>query len=176
MPKRTNNLAAVIGTWPGDETDQELLGQLDEYRKGERMPKLTFLIHMQAQPQGSIRAFQPAGGGRPSLTSDNAKMKPFRGMVAMACRMAMRDAGMTEPWIGEHIAVAMDVTFYLKRPKSVKRPFPTTKPDLDKLTRCIGDALTGFAYADDAQVIAGKQLKLYGPEPLVSVTIRPYQP
>ncbi|MFZ1730810.1 MAG: RusA family crossover junction endodeoxyribonuclease [Bacteroidota bacterium] len=56
--------------------------------------------------------------------------------------------------------------FLLPRPKSHFRSgrnahllretaprFPTSKPDADKLSRAVLEALTGVAYKDDAQVI-----------------------
>jgi Holliday junction resolvase RusA-like endonuclease len=142
------------------------------------MIELSFIVPLQAQPQGSIRAFTPKGWTRPVLTSDNSKMRPFRNAVTKKCRESMRDAGLQEPWLGEHVAAELHIIYFLRRPKSVKakkRPYPTAKPDLDKLNRCIGDALTGFAYSDDAQVVAGKQIKLYADgEPFVSVTVKPY--
>jgi crossover junction endodeoxyribonuclease RusA len=37
----------------------------------------------------------------------------------------------------------------------------TSAPDLDKLTRAVGDALTGVAYRDDAQVVCLRAVKGY---------------
>ena len=50
----------------------------------------------------------------------------------------------------------ISLTFNILRPKSVsskKRPEVTVKPDLDKLTRAVIDAMTGIMYDDDCQVI-----------------------
>lgn len=49
--------------------------------------------------------------------------------------------------------VSLYVRFSLPRPKSVKRAMPYVKPDLSKLTRAVEDALNGFAYKDDSQVV-----------------------
>ena len=142
-------------------------------------PELRFDLHQQAQPQGSLRAFMRRGSKFPVLTCDNSKMMPFRDSVTLACRRAIADAGSDPdtPWIPDHSPVSLEVTYTLQRPKSVsvkKRPHPTAKPDLDKLARCLGDALTGFAYADDAQVIESVQRKRYGDQPLVEVVVRRY--
>jgi Holliday junction resolvase RusA-like endonuclease len=54
--------------------------------------------------------------------------------------------------------------FYLDRPSSVstvKRPYPTVPPDLDKLIRGVGDSLTGVVYDDDSQVIRTLAWKVY---------------
>lgn len=48
------------------------------------------------------------------------------------------------------------VTFYLPKPKSApktRRTWPDRKPDLDKLTRALLDALTGVLVKDDARFI-----------------------
>ena len=54
------------------------------------------------------------------------------------------------------------ITFFMPRPKTVKRPWPSVAPDLDKLVRAVLDGLTGVAYADDGQVVQIHAQKLYG--------------
>jgi Holliday junction resolvase RusA-like endonuclease len=45
-------------------------------------------------------------------------------------------------------------TFYFKKPKKPISFVPCTKgADLDKLARGLGDALTGYAYFDDCQIV-----------------------
>jgi Holliday junction resolvase RusA-like endonuclease len=39
--------------------------------------------------------------------------------------------------------------------------YPTKKPDLDKLNRAVGDALTGIIYKDDSQVVKLESSKVY---------------
>ncbi len=67
--------------------------------------------------------------------------------------------------------VDLHVTFYMPRPKShlnsagQRKPsapaLHTKKPDLDKLLRCVCDALTGVCYADDSQIIRCSVHKTY---------------
>ncbi len=60
--------------------------------------------------------------------------------------------------------VELEVMFYLDRPSSIsktQRPQPTVAPDLDKLVRGVGDALTGVVYDDDSQVIRCLAWKVY---------------
>lgn len=48
----------------------------------------------------------------------------------------------------------MLATFHFKRPKKPISTLPCTKgADLDKLARGLGDALTGYAYFDDCQIV-----------------------
>jgi Holliday junction resolvase RusA-like endonuclease len=60
--------------------------------------------------------------------------------------------------------VAVRLVFYLPRPKRMRRPAPTVKPDLDKLARAVLDALSGVAYEDDAQVCHLVATKHYADE------------
>ena len=73
-------------------------------------------------------------------------------------------------------AVRIDLTFTLRRPKTVsekKRPMPIVKPDIDKLSRSVLDAISGVVFADDAQVTGLTAMKRYGSasEP-TGVTVR----
>ena len=63
------------------------------------------------------------------------------------------------------------MTFRLKKPKTVKRDFPTVAPDLDKLVRGVLDSLTACAYLDDSQVIDIKAKKVYSDIPGVDIEI-----
>ena len=68
-------------------------------------------------------------------------------------------------------AVEIDVTFYMARPRTVKRTEPCVAPDLDKLIRAVLDGLTAIAYIDDGQVTRITARKVYGETPgaLISV-------
>jgi Holliday junction resolvase RusA-like endonuclease len=59
-------------------------------------------------------------------------------------------------------AVTVQATFYLPRPKTNKRILATTKPDLDKLQRAVGDCLVkAGTVIDDSYVIAWNAAKAY---------------
>lgn len=95
-----------------------------------------------AAPQGSKRH---VGGGR--MIESSKAVGPWRERVALAAHRHGYEV-LTGP-------VRVDLEFIRPRPVSTpKRSTPPAikKPDLDKLTRAILDALTGIAYADDAQV------------------------
>jgi Holliday junction resolvase RusA-like endonuclease len=77
----------------------------------------------------------------------------------------------------------IEVTFAFPRPKGHYRTgryagelrdsspvFCSTRPDLDKLLRALGDAITGIVVVDDAQVVAVDATKVYGsPGALITV-------
>jgi crossover junction endodeoxyribonuclease RusA len=105
-------------------------------------------------PQGSMRAFARRGGGRPMVTSDNPRTRPWKDAVTWAASEARRDTA-TEP-------VCVSLAFRVRRPKghTGKRgllpsapAYPGTKPDLDKLVRaCLDSLVEGQVLADDALV------------------------
>ncbi len=115
---------------------------------------LSFVVYGIPQPQGSAKAFvvkSPASrsGMRAIVTSDNTKNKPWRKDVADAALVAIVESR----WRELEGAVTLAVDFYLARPLRVKADEPHgSAPDLDKLVRSVGDALTGLAWVDDAQV------------------------
>ena len=108
----------------------------------------------------------------------NRNLKPWRAHAITQLRAA---------WAGEPILHGVHVTarFVFARPKSHYRTgrnshllrddapaFKTSAPDLDKLQRALGDALTqAGVLRDDALIAQWTAVKLYGPTPLVELTI-----
>ena len=118
--------------------------------------RVQFTVFGKPQPQGSAKAFIPKGWNRAVITSDNKTLKPWRQDVSMMAQHAMG---------GQDIAtgpVSVEISFSFARPKSVKAPHKTTKPDLDKLLRGILDSLSGIVFRDDAQVVHCSVSKQYG--------------
>lgn len=104
------------------------------------------------KPQGSKRAFVNPKTNRAVIVEDNTKTRDWRADVKVFARETM--AGM--PLLDGPIAITLQ--FVLPRPKSTPKTKPTPpavkKPDLDKLSRAIFDALTGTVYTDDSQVVS----------------------
>ena len=61
----------------------------------------------------------------------------------------------------KNCGVALELTFYLERGKSVRRALPWVRPDCDKLERAILDGLQGAIMKDDAQVVDLHSRKRY---------------
>ena len=72
--------------------------------------------------------------------------------------------------------IQVDLHFWLPRPKTVTREYPTAKNDLDKMTRLVNDALTiSKLIKDDGQIVRHYLAKDYETEtvrPGVLITIR----
>lgn len=99
-------------------------------------------------PQGSMMAVNNR-----IIHQNSAKLKAWRSQIAVEA-MAVID----EPF---DCAVEVSLMFFLERPKTVVRKFPSVKPDVDKLARSCLDALTGVAYEDDSQVVTLDVTKRY---------------
>lgn len=132
---------------------------------------ITFKVWGIPQPQGSMRAFARKGGGFPIVTSDNPKLKNWRSSVILAAA----DAFHGTPYPG---AVTLGAMFYLPRPKvlGTKIAHHVKRPDLDKLARAIGDALTNVLYVDDCQItslVVGKFYADPGDDPHVVIVVSP---
>ena len=113
-------------------------------------------------PQGSHKH---VGGGR--MVESSKRVKPWRRQVA---------AAYVDHSFGDMLdgPVSIIVDFYLPRPKAhygtgrnagtLKDSAPAehlTMPDLDKLQRAVGDALTRLAWRDDSQIVAWHAYKHY---------------
>lgn len=123
---------------------------------------ISFTVYGHPEPQGSTKAFIPKGWSRAVITSDNKKLKPWRQQLSASAEAALSENG------GELLAkpagVRLAVCFYFEKPASVPRSrvLPSVKPDIDKLTRALMDALTGTIFEDDAQVTDIVVAKRYG--------------
>jgi len=109
--------------------------------------------------QGSMRHI---GHGR-MIHNKTVELAAWRADIASAAKLAG-----CKP-ILDPIAITM--RFRVKRPKSVKRDYPTVAPDLDKYIRGVNDGLTGVAFADDSQVVQIIASKEYADTPGVDIEI-----
>ena len=132
--------------------------------------------------QGSMKALGRGGSGRTIIThSNHGTLLPWRQEIAQAALQARpADWPMDLP-------MALSLTFRFPRPAghfkkdgTLKASAPqhkTSKPDLDKLCRTIGDALASVLYRGDQQVISLISTKRFtiGTEPPgVLITITPH--
>jgi len=138
---------------------------------------MTFTVYGTPIPQGSTKAFTPKGWKRPVLTSDNARLKSWRQLVAEAAHLAL----LAQPAAERQLlldAVTLTIAFALPRPLSLPKRITahTRKPDIDKLVRAVADAVTGILFRDDAQIVQLTATKCYAPllsPPFVTITVAP---
>jgi Holliday junction resolvase RusA-like endonuclease len=125
---------------------------------------LEFFAEGIPRPQGSKRY---VGNGRFVEASD---VKPWRAAIANAVFTEWVKTGddrtFTDP-------VHVHAVFYMPKPKTVKRLLPSVAPDLDKLQRALGDALSVDCQAltDDALIVQWSSFKVYA-EPGMPTGVR----
>jgi crossover junction endodeoxyribonuclease RusA len=118
-------------------------------------------------------------------TEENPHVTGWRESVANVAHAMLADAPLY------HGPVRMECVFYFPRPKAhyrggkfsaeLKKDAPVyhaSPPDLDKLVRAIGDALTATVLHDDRQIANLSAFKLYtsGSDVGVRVTVEPIVP
>lgn len=140
---------------------------------------LKFTVLGRPQAKGSkkvlpIRSRTRVGERRIVMVDSNKNAAPWETRVA---EVALRTAtgGETAPLELLNGPVAVKLEFYFSRPRGhygvgrninrIRASAPehiTAKPDVDKLARCVLDALTGTLIRDDAQVVVLDLRKQYG--------------
>lgn len=110
-------------------------------------------------PQGSMKVIH----GR-VIHSQGSALAAWRSSVSLSAKFA--------GYKPSEKPIAIEIDFYMPRPRTVKRVFPTVPPDLDKLIRGVLDALTGIVYLDDSQVVDIRATKAYSPDPGADIKIR----
>lgn len=104
--------------------------------------KLEVVVEGRPIPKGSLRR------GRGRALYFPPQVVAWERSVRIACASEMRRAGL--PIVGGKCRVG--VRFYVAPTKGGKRP-GTLIGDIDKLARCVLDALTGVVYEDDVLVV-----------------------
>jgi Holliday junction resolvase RusA-like endonuclease len=121
------------------------------------------------RPQGSKKAF--SRGSHIVLVEANKQLPAWREQMRKAFEMKMLE--LDNPFI---TAVSVSLTFWLTRPKSVKREYATGTYDLDKLTRAVLDSLQDKVLTNDNLVVDLTARKNYADnhESGVLVTVVPF--
>lgn len=137
------------------DDEQDLADAMDRHPAGSRQhppqPRLGGQVFVPGvpAPKGSAKAY--VRGGRAVVTHDNENTMPWQTHVS-----AMVAAEIGTQLLYPTGPVRLGMLFIMPRLAAQPKTKPTVphmvKPDLDKLARCILDALTGLVYRDDGQV------------------------
>jgi Holliday junction resolvase RusA-like endonuclease len=122
------------------------------------------------RPQGSKKAF--ARGKTIVLVEANKELPAWR--EHMTKMLQLKQLEETQPFT---TAVNVALTFWLPRPKSVKRQYATGTYDIDKLTRAVLDSITkAGVWRDDSDVVDLTVRKTYADthEAGVLISITPF--
>jgi crossover junction endodeoxyribonuclease RusA len=138
---------------------------------------IQFFVAGTPKPAGSKRAFYIKKPGRAIITDACAKSKDWKSDV----RSEAQKAYSGELWC---CPISLTLHFFVVRPKSHFRSginsekikesaprLPVTKPDVDKLSRAVMDALTGVVWRDDSLVVSKFASKRYHANPGVEIRI-----
>lgn len=120
------------------------------------MTPLVFFTAGTPVPQGSHRVIG-------SRVIPDKRLVAWRAEVTAEALTAAEAAGWEEPWDGP---CALDLVFYLPRPKRPRWPWPAVRPDVDKLVRAVMDALCPRdpdlrVLGEDSRVIELHAIKRY---------------
>mgnify|MGYP001615458633 CR=1 FL=1 len=135
---------------------------------------ISFFVPGVAKTAGSKRPFvvRRKRDGKPVavVTDDNKNSKDWKADVKQFAAEACADQPLMDG------PIFLRLTFYLSRPKGHRGKtgrildsapkYPTVKPDVDKLSRAIMDALTEIVWNDDAQVVTKLAMKRFSDKPL----------
>lgn len=140
---------------------------------------LLFSVHGVPTTQGSGKPLLSHSTGRPFIKPDHGPaLKAWRQDVARTALAARAELGLEGVLIEG--AVRLVLTFRMPRRKSWPRrarlEHVAKRPDFDKLTRAVSDALTGVVWIDDSQVTTALILKRparLGEPPGVDVAVGP---
>jgi Holliday junction resolvase RusA-like endonuclease len=127
-------------------------------------------IQGEPRPQGSKQGF--VRGGRVVLVESQKQLPAWREHMTKMLQLKM-----LENETAFETAVNVALTFWLPRPKSVKRQYPTGTYDIDKLTRAVLDSITkAGVWRDDSDVVDLTVRKTYADlhEPGVLISITPF--
>jgi len=155
------------------------------------LPRVQFIVPGRALAAGNKTAY-PFRRRDGSLGVSVAEAKsPERRKAAAAWRalvtMVAEDAMRRLDFAPFDCAVRLDIRVVFVRPaghfnasgalnkKGRETPFPSVKPDWDKLARSIGDSLKGVAWTDDSRVCDALVSKRYGARDEVRIEVSPVE-
>ncbi len=129
----------------------------------------------------------PVGKGRPRHTRTGHVYTPTatrvaEAQIAAAYLHVARPARVTPAPKGVPVSLAIRAVFPTpgswarwRHERAAHGAYPhTARPDADNIAKTVLDALNGVAWHDDAQVSAVTVTKVYGPGPLLEITVRHY--
>jgi len=142
------------------------------------MRRIEFFVPGVAKPKGTLISGVRKDGRRFQRSLDKGH-SDWKARVSVAAEAAMDGDEMTEGPVRLYLtflSVRPKKHFYTGKRSKVMRddapPIPTAKPDVDKLTRMILDALTSIVYKDDAQVSCALIKKRYADAPGLKVVAK----
>jgi len=104
--------------------------------------------------------------GNRVVTYTDAKTKKFEREINNLSRRQYVDEIKTG-------ALKVEISFFIKPPKTVKRKYPSVKPDVDNLAKSVLDGIEGVVFKNDSQIISLTCSKYYRAHAGIEVKIYP---
>lgn len=112
----------------------------------------------------SLRAFipiDPVAKGRPRFSRGGHVYTPTTTKsYESILRWRLKDLIKQNPSIYT-MALRVTIFFFLKKPDSVKRYYPSVRPDIDNYLKAVLDAMNGVVFKDDGQIVSLTVSKAY---------------
>ncbi|RTK93079.1 RusA family crossover junction endodeoxyribonuclease [Candidatus Saccharibacteria bacterium] len=83
-------------------------------------------------------------------------------------RLYIKNKFMTGP-------LRVEIGIFLLKPKTSKNKFPVVKPDIDNYVKAVLDAMNGFLFKDDCQVVELYAYKQYSVKQGVFIKVHSYE-
>ena len=119
---------------------------------------------------------EPVGKGRPRAAVRGGKAVIYTPNETVEAEMRIRAAvNKTRIFYPAGTALEMELEFYIRRPKSVKREYPTKGSDVDNQVKLVMDACQHFLYDNDSQIVSLKATKDYcfeGQVPCIHIRVK----
>lgn len=134
---------------------------------------ITFTLPGHPQGKGRARAFR-RGDFIGHYTPE--KTRSYEGMLRDAAARAMGDLPPFAVPVEVEVSAIFDIPASWSRRRrndalaGIERP--GKKPDIDNIIKAVVDACNGVVFKDDALIVQGKYSKVYGPAPMVGITVR----
>lgn len=142
--------------------------------------RVAFFVPGKPVPKGDHTVRQTKGGF-PVIRDRNAtKAVPWRALAVLAARSALAE----RPIFDCAVRVAATVLrirprchFFSGKRADVMRPdapaYPEMSPDLDKVSRALGDALEGVLWTNDSRITTWRICRRWGSEAGIMVIVEP---
>jgi crossover junction endodeoxyribonuclease RusA len=134
-------------------------------------PSMSFFVPGTPRPQGSKRH---VGNGR--MIESSKYVKGWRDWIELKTYDAIKAQGWRK--VEKPNGIRVQLVFRMPRPKAMKQHeqrLHLARPDVDKLSRAVFDAMSDLVYSDDSQVVCLTANKVYAPhgeEPGVHIHIQ----
>ena len=112
--------------------------------------------------------------GRPRVNFNNGKVHTFTPEKTMQAEYVIRQAiiekGYNMPFSTDK-PLRLYATFYILKPKSVKREYPVCRPDIDNYLKTVLDAGNHYLWNDDSQIVTILAAKRYSDTPRIELLL-----